>query len=84
MDVHDNLVPSLSDECHGVDEKVTSNCLDDVLDELAAVRFQPHHQAIDAGPQYHCQKGPSNPASAARSQSAPQSCSRRVEIPEKL
>ena len=41
VDVHDNLVPSLSDECHGVDEQVTSDCLDDVLDELAAVGFQP-------------------------------------------
>ena len=37
----DNLVPSLSDECHGVDEEVTSDCLDDVLDEFPAVDLQP-------------------------------------------
>lgn len=43
MDVHDNLVPSLSDECHGVDEEVTSDCLDDALDEFPAVGLQPPH-----------------------------------------
>ena len=41
MDVHDNLVPSQSDECHGVDEEVTSDRLDDILDQLSAVAFQP-------------------------------------------
>ena len=41
MDVHDDLVPGLGDECHGVDEEVTGDRLDDVLDELAAVGFQP-------------------------------------------
>lgn len=41
VDVHDNLVPSLSDECQGMDEEVTSDCLDDVLDEFPAVGLQP-------------------------------------------
>ena len=41
VDVHDNLVPSLSDECQGVDEDVTSDCLDNVLDEFPAVGLQP-------------------------------------------
>lgn len=35
------LLPSLSDECHGVDEEVTSDCLNDVLDEFPAVGLQP-------------------------------------------
>lgn len=41
VDVHDDPVPSLSDESYAVDEQVTSDRLDDVLDQLSAVGFQP-------------------------------------------
>ena len=41
MDVHDDPVPSQSDESYAVDEEVTTDCLDDVIDQLSAVGFQP-------------------------------------------
>ena len=40
MDVHDDPVPGLGDEPHGVDEQVAGDRLDDVLDEFPAVGFQ--------------------------------------------
>ena len=41
VDVHDDPVPSQSDESYAVDEEVTTDCLDDVIDQLSAVGFQP-------------------------------------------
>lgn len=41
VDVQDNLVPGVCDECHGVDEEVAGCGLDDVFDEFPAVGFQP-------------------------------------------
>lgn len=40
MDVHDDPVPGLGNEPHGVDEQVAGDRLDDVLDEFPAVGFQ--------------------------------------------